>query len=88
MPRNKPINLNNMLFEQLERISDPSLEGEALEGELRRSKAVTGLASQVIANNNTMLAAMRLQRSAKEEGTVLSLPEALTREGDGDGEAG
>ncbi|MCL2631499.1 MAG: hypothetical protein FWD45_00165 [Coriobacteriia bacterium] len=74
MPRNRPVDLNNLLYEQLERISDETLTGDALAVEIQRSKAVTGLASQVIANNNTVLAALRIQKSS---GGELSLPKAL-----------
>lgn len=53
--------LTNHLFEQLERLGDESLSPEALELEIERSKAVTGVAQQVIANANTMLRAAQFQ---------------------------
>ena len=48
--KNKLIDLNNHLFAQMERISDLKLSKEALSQEIIRSKAVSGLASQIIGN--------------------------------------
>ena len=59
MTQNKLGDLNNHLFAEIERLSDESLTGEALEAELKRAKAVTGVASQIIANGNLVLKALR-----------------------------
>jgi len=53
--------LNNHLFAQLERLSDEDLKGEQLQEEIVRAKAVTGLASQIIANGTLVLKAKTLQ---------------------------
>ena len=53
--------LTNHLFAELERLGDESLEGEALEREIERSKAITGVAQQVISNANTMLRAIEFK---------------------------
>lgn len=53
--------LNNHLFAQLERLGDEALEGEKLEEEIERSKAVTSLASQIIANANLVLQAEKFK---------------------------
>ncbi|MDE9446903.1 hypothetical protein KKJ04_15130 [Xenorhabdus bovienii] len=42
--------LNNHLFAQLERLSDEDLSGEQLETEIRRAKAISGVATQIIGN--------------------------------------
>lgn len=42
--------LNNHLFEQLERLNDDDLSQEALEKELRRSEGMTKIAEQIIKN--------------------------------------
>ena len=47
--------LNNHLFAQLERLTDESLSPEELATEIQRSKAVTGLASQIIQNGTLAL---------------------------------
>ncbi len=48
--KNKLVDLNNHLFEQIERLNDEELTGEELEKEIKRSKAITSLASNVISN--------------------------------------
>lgn len=55
--RNKMIDLNNHLFETLERLNDDDLQGEKLEAELKRAKAITGVASQIVANGQLALKA-------------------------------
>ena len=40
--------LNNLLFEQLEAVTNPDLKGDELKQEIERSKAVAGIASQVV----------------------------------------
>jgi hypothetical protein len=47
--------LNNHLFAQLERLGDEDIKGEQLKEEIVRAKAVTGLASQIIANGTLVL---------------------------------
>lgn len=63
--------LNGYLFEQLERLNDPELTDEDLSRELKRAKAVTGVASQVVANAQVVLKAKmayeeNLERDAKK----------------------
>jgi len=53
--------LNNQLFLQLERLNDEDLKGEKLQEEIVRAKAVTGLASQIIANGTLVLKGRALQ---------------------------
>lgn len=53
--KNKLTDLNNHLFAQLERISDESLVGEALQAELQRSCAVTSVAKEIISNARLLL---------------------------------
>lgn len=42
--------LNNHLFEQLERLNDDDLSAEDLEKELRRAEGMTKIAAQIIEN--------------------------------------
>lgn len=60
-PRNTLLDLNNQLFEQLERLNDTDLQGEELKEELDRSKAVTGIARTVIDNGKLVLDAQKFQ---------------------------
>jgi hypothetical protein len=55
--KNKMIDLNNHLFEQLERLNDEDLKGDDLKLEMDRAKAITGIASQIIANGQLVLKA-------------------------------
>ncbi|PKM70120.1 MAG: hypothetical protein CVU86_07105 [Firmicutes bacterium HGW-Firmicutes-11] len=57
--RNKLTDLNNYLFEQLERLNDDDLTPEELEKEIRRSNAVTKIGQVVINNANILLEAKK-----------------------------
>lgn len=62
--------LNNHLFAQLERLSDEDIKGEQLKEEMARAKAVTGLASQIIANGTLALKVktIQLEYGSEDEG--------------------
>lgn len=51
--------LNDLLFEQLERLTNEDLEGEKLEREIKRSKAVSDIGSKIIANGTLMFHAKK-----------------------------
>lgn len=48
MPRNKLSDLNNHLFEQLERLNNEQLKGEELKTEIDRAKAMADVAAQIV----------------------------------------
>ncbi|ACV22602.1 Uncharacterised protein [Slackia heliotrinireducens] len=62
--------LNDALFRELERLE--SAEGDGLQREVERAKAVADLAGKVIDNARTSLQAVRLQREA-EDGVAASV---------------
>lgn len=59
MIKNTLGDLNGYLFEQLERLNSEDLKGDALEMELKRGKAITEVAAQVIANGKLVLDAQK-----------------------------
>lgn len=54
MPQNKLTDLNNHLFEEMERLMDDDLSGEDMKKEIKRANAITSVSNQIISN-------MRLQ---------------------------
>lgn len=72
--KNKLVDLNNYLFEQLERLNDEELKGDALDEEISRSKAVTSIA-QTIINNGELL--IKAKKCYEEYGYGNNLPELL-----------
>ncbi|OMC67697.1 hypothetical protein BK125_28230 [Paenibacillus odorifer] len=69
--RNTLGDLNNHLFAQLERLSDEELAGEKLADEISRAKAVTSVASQVIANGSLVLDAIKLSDDKMNANTAI-----------------
>ena len=61
MPRNSLIDLNNHLFETLERLNDHDLNDEQLKSEIERSKAVNEVAKTIVLNARVSLDAAEIQ---------------------------
>lgn len=59
--KNKLVDLNNHLFEQLERLNDECLTEEELTKEITRSKAMTDIAGKIIENASLGLQAEKLK---------------------------
>lgn len=59
--KNKLTDLNNHLFEQLERLNDEELTDEKLSQEIERSKAVANIATKIIDNASLGLQAEKLR---------------------------
>lgn len=57
--KNTLMDLNNYLFEALERINDDSLSEEQLQKEITRSDATTGIAQTIIQNGELALKTMK-----------------------------
>lgn len=71
MTKNKMEDLNNLLFEQLERLNDESLD---LEQELKRAKAISEVSDKVIQSADLSFKVMKLR--AEMTGNV-ETPEML-----------
>lgn len=59
--KNTLLDLNNHLFEQLERLNDEDLRGEDLKDEIIRAKSIADIASKIIDNANTVLSVKKMQ---------------------------
>lgn len=57
--KNKLSDLNNHLFEAMERLNDEELTDEELEKEIKRSKAMEGIAKTIIDSGNLALQARK-----------------------------
>lgn len=75
MTRNTLSDLNNHLFEQLERLNDEDLDDSALDKEVRRSNAMAKIAEKIISNANLGLEAEKLKAEYGRRDIVL--PEML-----------
>ena len=65
--KNKLSDLNNHLFEELERLNDEELKGEFLKEEIGRAKAIASISEKIIANGNLVLNAIKEKREMGED---------------------
>ena len=72
--KNKLVDLNNHLFEELERLNDEELKGEALQEERERAKTMATIA-QTIINNGEL--ALKAQKHFDEYGKTNQIPDIL-----------
>lgn len=79
---NKLTDLNNILFEQIERLNDDDLQGDALKQQIKKSRAIESIAGMIIANANTVLKAEKLKMEyAMDDRDPDQVPEMLRIEG-------
>lgn len=71
--KNKLEDLNDHLFVQLERLNEESLKGDKLAEEINRSKAIAGVATQIIDNAKLVLEAHK----AVGDGLIKEIPETM-----------
>lgn len=60
--KNKLIDLNNLLFEQMERLMDEELTKEQIQTEIERTRAVSNIASTIIQNGALALKAEEMRQ--------------------------
>ncbi len=58
--QNKLMDLNNYLFEQIERLNDEDLSEDEFRKEIKKANAMVGISSQIISNAKIELAAAKL----------------------------
>ena len=73
--KNTLTDLNNYLFEQLERLMDDSLSPEEMDKEIQRSHAVTNVAQAVIHGGELALKAAKYQTEYGKSSAVPALLE-------------
>lgn len=83
---NKLTDLNNILFEQIERLNDDDLHGDlhgdALKQQIKKSHAIESIAGMIIANANTVLKAEKMKMDyALNDRDPNQVPEMLRIEG-------
>ena len=81
--KNKLTDLNNHLFAQLERLNDEDLTPEQMSAEISRAKAITGLASQIIANGTLVLKAVEIEQEYFGDRKTSTIPKLLIGDSDG-----
>ena len=77
--RNTLASLNDMLFEQIERVNDDDLHGEELEEQLKKSKMIVSTGSVIVKNAELILKAHEYNTKAKEDNLLPEESEAVPK---------
>ena len=77
MAKNTLEDLNNHLFEQLERLMDDELPSDQIDKEIQRSKAVVAVAEVVIRNGELALEVMKHMNEYRSDGELAPVPKML-----------
>lgn len=83
MPRNTLSDLNNHLFEQLEKLRDDEVTPEQMDREIARSKAVTAVAEVIVRNGELAFKVMQHMNEYRTDGELAPVPEMLEPGGNG-----
>lgn len=75
--KNTLSDLNNYLFESLERLMDDELSEEQMQKEITRSQAVTAVAETVIRNGELALKTMQHLNEYRTDGRLAPIPRML-----------
>lgn len=71
--RNKIPDLNNHLFEQLERLNNEDLTPEQLNDEVNRAKAMTQISSQIVQSVKVTVEAMKMVKGEFSKDEVIKI---------------
>lgn len=77
MAKNTLEDLNNHLFDQLERLLEDDLSKEDLEKEVTRAKAVTSVAEVIVRNGELALGVMKHVNEYRTDGHLAPIPKML-----------
>ena len=80
--RNTLTDLNNYLFEQLERINDDSLSPEQLEQELRKTDSIVKVSEKIIQNGELAFKTMQHMDNYGYNSQTRYVPPMLDTKGD------
>lgn len=78
--KNKLTDLNNHLFEQLERLNEDDLSGEKLKDEINRAKTIATVSAQIIANGQLALDVEQFKADYSYEKPSGKIPKFLESE--------
>lgn len=74
MTQNRLVDLNNHLFEELERLNDDELSPEELDKEIKRSQAMANISAQIVSNAKIELDATKVMLEYGDMEELKSLP--------------
>lgn len=67
--KNRLIDLNDHLFNEIEHLADKDIKGEELKEQLQRSKAIAHISDKIISNARLMLDSQKTLTSGQMEDT-------------------
>lgn len=80
--KNTLTDLNNYLFEQMERINDEPLTTEELDRELRKAESIVKISEKIIENGELAFKTMQHMDNFGYNSKTRTVPPMLTTEGD------
>ncbi len=79
--KNKLVDLNNHLFEQLERLNDDDLTGDKLAQEIDRATAMNSVAKVIVSNASLALQGAKFKAEYAGTKAAKDMPEMLEDKG-------
>ena len=77
MAKNTLNDLNNHLFEQLEKLMDDDVSDEKMKKEISRAHAVTAIAETIVRNGELAFKVMQHLNEYRRDGELAPIPEML-----------